>query len=82
MQVSGDAGLKQSQTYPALFGWAVAHVFSHHHAEVAAGTNAILTAEAMGPEITLDELLGAEGGDAWGDAELHGVLELLMHLAQ
>ena len=82
MQVSGDVGLKGSQTYPELFGWAVAHVLSRHHAEMVASAIESLEAEADMPEITLHELLGGEDDDQWDDAELGGTFSLLMQLAR
>ena len=76
-QVNGGAGLKDSQTYPILFGYAVAKLYTDCRAEL---TREWMRAHLCDVDaITLDELMG--GGapvDTWEDADLHPVMELLM----
>lgn len=76
-QINGGAGLKESQTYPVLFGYAVAKVYIDWRPQ--------LTREWMRThlcnvdDITLAELMGAGTlVDTWEDADLHPVMDLLM----
>ena len=76
-QVTGDTGLKDTQTYPPSFGHAVAATFNSHRSELI-GRSRDMQAEEL-EEISLDQLMS--GTDDWRDASLDPVFELLMELA-
>ena len=74
-QVTGSDGLKDTQTYPDLFGSAVASVASSHRSELVRAAARI--AYGAHREITMDELFG-DDDDEWHDADLNPVFDLLI----
>ncbi len=74
-QVNGGPDLKDSQTYPDLFGYAVCSVAMGHKAELQAAESAKQLDEGA-EEITLEQL--TSGLDRWPDANVDPVLAVLM----
>ncbi len=73
-RITGSDGLKDTQTYPPLFGHAVAAVCSAHYLDTwrtGAGRRYLANRE-----ITFDELFNET--DEWDDAALGPVFDLLM----
>ena len=75
-QVTGGTGLKATQSYPSLFGFAVQRLCEQHQSNCAA-------VDVADDEITLDSLCPDAGAafDPWQDAILDGVFEVLMQMS-
>ena len=74
--------LKMSQAYPDGFGVAVAEAFMANRETVMSAAMDILQRQRqMATAVGHAEIAGAlADGDAWGDAELNGVVRVLEHL--
>ena len=82
LQASGGAGLKESQTYPAVFGGAVATLLLKYRSQIiAAHQQRELDQADFATPISLDELCPSGPVDTWDDARLGDALILGMQMA-
>ena len=78
-RVSGDKGLKETQTYPDGFGRAVALFFQEHWAET--GRKSLETLRTAPQLLSILGVLSAPVLDTWPDAVLILVLELMIEMS-
>ena len=76
--ISGDRGLKATQEYPVLFGAHVAKVYHAHHCP----PQDVFASEDDADDLTVSDIFNTADTDEWVDAELDGVLRLLMSLVE
>ena len=79
-KVDGGEGLKQSETYPVLFGAAVAFMYKDNHACLRDRALELQSATSHHEQLILDPTT-FQGMDWWPDGDFAPVLDLLMEVA-
>lgn len=78
-QVTGGDGLKETQTYPVLFGAAVAMWYRSHFPHLF--KQGVRTRGQHATEIDFDVFCG-DAGHEWHAADLDGVFDKVMHIVK